>query len=33
VNNPCNGFDPTPIRIVIEDPRPGDEGAESGVGA
>ena len=36
VNNPCNGFDPTPIRIVIEEPkwpeRPGDEGAQSGVG-
>ena len=22
VNNPCNGFDPTPVRIVIEEPPP-----------
>jgi len=21
INNPCNGFDPTPVRIVIEEPR------------
>lgn len=23
VNNPCNGFDPTPIRLVVTEPRPG----------
>jgi uncharacterized protein len=21
INNPCNGFDPTPVRMIIEDPR------------
>ena len=20
INNPCNGFDPTPIRIVVSEP-------------
>ncbi len=22
VNNPCNGFDPTPVRLVVTDPEP-----------
>jgi len=24
INNPCNGFDPTPIRLIVTEPDPGD---------